>query len=62
MPSIVLKLVRTGKLKIETRPIAFIGLDSLPARSAAIAAGSQNRMFNFMQVIYANQGVENTSG
>ena len=60
MPSIVPKLVRTGKLKIETRPIAFIGPDSLPARYAAIAAGSQNRMFNFMQVIYANQGVENT--
>jgi protein-disulfide isomerase len=60
MPSIVPELVRTGKLKIEARPIAFIGPDSLPARYAAIAAGSQNRMFNFMQIIYANQGVENT--
>jgi protein-disulfide isomerase len=58
--TIVPELVRTGKLKIEARPIAFIGPDSLPARYAAIAAGSQNRMFNFMQVIYANQGVENT--
>jgi protein-disulfide isomerase len=60
MPSIVPKLVRTGKLKVEARPIAFIGPDSLPARYAAIAAAKQNRMFNFMQVTYANQGVENT--
>ena len=60
MPSIVAELVRTGKLKIEARPIAFIGPDSLDARYAAIAAASQNRMFNFMQVIYANQRVENT--
>src|SRR5262249_48442028 len=27
---------------------------------AAIAAARQNRMFNFNQVVYANQGVENT--
>ena len=60
LPTIVPELVRTGKVKIEARPIAFIGPDSLPARYAAIAAGSQNRMFNFMQVTYANQGVENT--
>lgn len=60
MPAIVPELVRTGKLKVEARPIAFIGPDSLPARYAAIAAASQNRMFNFMQITYANQGVENT--
>ncbi|MGN6431031.1 MAG: DsbA family protein [Gaiellaceae bacterium] len=60
MPTIVPGLVRIGKLKVEARPIAFIGPDSLPARYAAIAAGKQNRMFNFMQVTYANQGVENT--
>jgi hypothetical protein len=55
MPTIVLELVRTGKLKIEARPIAFIGPDSLPARYEAIAAGSQNRMFNFMQVMVSSK-------
>ncbi len=60
MPSIVPELVRTGKLRIEARPIAILGPDSLDARYAAIAAANQNRMFNFMQVTYANQGVENT--
>src|SRR5437016_3959013 len=56
LPSIVPSLVRSGKLKIEARPIAIIGPDSLPARNAAIAAASQNRAFNFMQIMYANQG------
>jgi protein-disulfide isomerase len=60
LPSIVPEFVRTGTLKIEARPIAFIGPDSIPARQAAIAAGEQNRAFNFMQVVYANQGTENT--
>jgi protein-disulfide isomerase len=60
LPSIVPELVRSGKLKIEARPIWIIGPDSLPARNAAIAASEQNRAFNFMQVIYANQGTENT--
>jgi protein-disulfide isomerase len=52
--------VRTGKLKIEARPIAFIGPDSIPARQAMIAASEQNRAFNFAQITYANQGTENT--
>jgi len=60
LPSIVPEFVRTGKLKIEARPIAFIGPDSIPARKAMIAASEQNRAFNFAQVIYANQGTENT--
>jgi protein-disulfide isomerase len=59
-PSIVQEFVRTGKLKIEARPIAFIGPDSIPARQAMIAASQQNRAFNFAQITYANQGTENT--
>jgi protein-disulfide isomerase len=59
-PSIVQEFVRTGKLKIEARPIAFIGPDSIPARKAMIAASNQNRAFNFAQITYANQGTENT--
>jgi protein-disulfide isomerase len=60
LPSIVPEFVRSGKLKIEARPIAFIGPDSIPARKAMIAASEQNRAFNFAQVTYANQGTENT--
>jgi protein-disulfide isomerase len=59
-PSIVSEFVRAGKLKIEARPLAFIGPDSIPARKAMIAASQQNRAFNFAQITYANQGTENT--
>lgn len=59
-PSIVSEFVRAGKLKIEARPIAFIGPDSIPARQAMIAASKQHRAFNFAQITYANQGTENT--
>lgn len=60
MPTIVQRYVRTGKVRVVARPIAFIGPDSLPARDAAIAAARQNRAFPFMQVVYFNQGTENT--
>jgi protein-disulfide isomerase len=41
-------------------PIAFIGPDSVTGRQAALAAAKQNRLFNFTQLLYFNQGVENT--
>lgn len=60
MPDIVSKYVRDGKLLIEARPIAFIGEDSQRGRDAALAAAAQNRFYQFMQLLYLNQGEENT--
>ena len=60
MPAIVQRYVRSGKLKVESRPIAFIGPDSLLGRRATIAAGKQNRLYDFAQLLYANQGPENS--
>jgi protein-disulfide isomerase len=59
-PDIVSKYVRTGKVKVEARVLDFIGPDSSRGRKAMIAAGQQNRAFNFASVLYFNQGVENT--
>jgi protein-disulfide isomerase len=59
-PDVVKRFVRSGKLKIEARPIAFIGSDSERGRLAALAAARQNKFFNFMDVLYFNQGAENT--
>ncbi len=59
MPTIVARYVRTGKVKVESREIAFIGADSDRGRRAAIAAATQNRLFEFAQLLYANQGPEN---
>jgi protein-disulfide isomerase len=60
MPTILQRYVRTGKVKVEARPIAFIGPDSERGRNAMLAAAKQNRAFNFAQLLYFNQGSENT--
>jgi protein-disulfide isomerase len=60
LPQLLSRYVRPGKVKLEARPIAFIGPDSEVGRKAALAASAQNRMFNFMEIIYSNQGTENT--
>src|SRR5262249_6978019 len=59
LPTLVNRYVRPGKLRIEARPIAFIGPDSERGRLAALAAAKQNRLFNFAQLPYDTQGVEN---
>ena len=59
-PDLVQKYVRAGKLKIKVEPWAFIGPDSVRGQLAMLAAANQNRAFNFAQLLYGNQGVENT--
>jgi protein-disulfide isomerase len=59
-PDLVQKYVRTGKLKIKVEPWAFIGPDSVRGQLAMLAAAHQNKAFNFAQLLYGNQGVENT--
>jgi protein-disulfide isomerase len=58
-PALVAKYVRTGKMKIEFHNYAFLGPDSVGAARAAEAAGKQNKMFQFTEVFYRNQGKEN---
>ena len=60
MPLIIDKYVRPGKAKVEARVIAILGPDSQTGREAAVAAGEQDKMFNFSQILYVNQGAENT--
>jgi protein-disulfide isomerase len=60
MPTLISRYVRKGKLKVDSRLVAFIGPDSVSGREAALAAAKQNKMFNFTQLLYDNQGSENT--
>jgi protein-disulfide isomerase len=60
MPSVVERYVKDGKVKVDARIVAFIGPDSERGRSAALAAGLQDKLFNFTQLLYLNQGPENT--
>jgi len=60
LPKLLTGYVRPGKLRIEQRLLAFIGPDSVRGRNAALAAGLQNKEFNFSELLYFNQGTENT--
>jgi protein-disulfide isomerase len=59
-PDIVRSYVRSGKLKVVMRPWAFIGPDSHRGQAAVLAAGGQDKAFNLAEVLYGNQGTENT--
>jgi protein-disulfide isomerase len=59
-PNIVQKYIATKKVKVEARVLDFIGPDSSRGRDAMIAAATQNKAFNFAQILYDNQGTENT--
>lgn len=58
-PTLVEKYVRPGKVRVELRGLAFIGPDSERGMRAAQAAAAQNRMFQFVDLLYINQGAEN---
>ena len=60
MPTVVEKHVRTGKVRVEVRGLAFLGPDSERGMRAAFAAARQNRMFELMELLYYNQGPENS--
>jgi protein-disulfide isomerase len=60
MPNIIKRYVRPGKVKLEARVLAFIGPDSVRGREAMLAAAQQNKAFQFAQLLYENQGTENT--
>jgi protein-disulfide isomerase len=59
-PTLIERYVRTGRVKVVFRPLAFLGPDSVRGRNAAIAAGLQDKLFDVVQLFYANQGGENT--
>jgi protein-disulfide isomerase len=59
-PQLIDTEVRPGHVKYEFRPFLIIGPESKPAMRAALAAGDQNRFWNFLQLFYINQGGENS--
>ena len=56
---IVSEYVKPGKIKIRYAGLAFIGEDSQKALLHVIAAGRQNKAFQFSEELYARQGAEN---
>jgi protein-disulfide isomerase len=60
LPALVAEYVRTGKLRIEFRGLAFIGPDSVTALRTAVAAGRNNRLWDVVDGLYLAQGAENS--
>jgi protein-disulfide isomerase len=61
IPTVLQKLVRTHKAKIEYRHWPILGANSVFADHAAYAAMRQNKLWEFALVTYYNQGDENSS-
>jgi protein-disulfide isomerase len=60
LPAIVRDYVRTGKVRVVFNGMDFVGADSETALRTALAAGRQNRFWNVLELLYENQGTENT--
>jgi protein-disulfide isomerase len=60
LPDAIRKHVRTGQVRIVYQDLAFLGPDSVKAAHAAAAAGNQDRLWQFVHLMYANQGEENS--
>jgi protein-disulfide isomerase len=60
LPTLIRGEVRSGKLRIVFHPLAILGQDSLTAARMAGAAAQQNRLWQFVETFYANQGTENS--
>ena len=60
VPALVERYVRDGSARLTFRPLAFIGADSERGALAAAAAGEQGKLWQFAELVYRNQGGENT--
>lgn len=60
LPGVLHQLVQGGKVSFTYRPWPIIGPDSRRGALAALAAARQNRLWPFIDLIYHNQGTENS--
>ncbi len=57
-PGVIARYVRSGKVRLEYRGLSFISADSTNLLTLAQAAGEQNKLWNVVELGYANQGSE----
>lgn len=60
LPTLVTDYVRTGVVQMKFENLAFIGPGSVAAGKVAAAASRQNKLWNFVDLLYLNQGEENS--
>lgn len=61
LPGLISSYVRSGQVRIVFRPLDIIGSDSVRAARMALALGGQDRMWQFVDLMYKNQGGENSA-
>jgi protein-disulfide isomerase len=59
-PTIVQQYVRTGRVRVVFRGLAFLGPQSDTALRAALAAGEQDRLWDVVHGLFVQQGAENS--
>jgi protein-disulfide isomerase len=60
LPALVRDYVRNGRISMRFENLSFIGRGSVAAGRVAAAAAKQNRLWNFIDLMYLNQGEENS--
>jgi protein-disulfide isomerase len=60
LPTVVERYVRSGRLRLESHVLTFLGEDSVRAGRMAAAAALQDRLWEFTDAFYARQGEENS--
>jgi protein-disulfide isomerase len=60
LPAVVSKYVRTGRVRLVFRGLAFLGADSELALRMVVAAGAQNKQWDLIDELYRRQGYENS--
>jgi protein-disulfide isomerase len=59
-PDLVEGYVKPGEVKLVSETLAFLGPDSVATGRAALAAGEQDRYWNYAALLFLNQGSENS--
>jgi protein-disulfide isomerase len=60
LPAVIDRYVRTGRVRLELQLLSFIGPDSQRGAQVAAAAAQQDRMWQFSDLFFNNQGAENS--
>lgn len=59
-PELVTRYVEPGEVQVVSETLAILGADSVPAARAALAAGEQDRYWEYSTLFFLNQGRENS--
>ncbi len=60
LPRVINRYVRPGRVKLVLRTLTFLGVDSIRGAQYAGASALQDKMWNVVEVLFRNQGGENT--